>query len=174
MNIFFISDTHFGHANILKFKGLDGNGVRPQFKTVEEMNETMISRWNGAVGEHDKVYHLGDVCFGGIDTARTVLPRLNGRKRLILGNHDNVRGHELYKYFDKIVVSQKFNEGRGFVATHIPIHDTSIDKARINFNLHGHIHERPDVSPQHVNISVEKTNYTPIHLDEVIKIMEKR
>ena len=170
---YFISDTHFGHANILHFPGLYGIGVRPGFTAVEEMNEIMIERWNAVVGENDKIYHLGDCCMGGIKTVETILPRLKGKKRLILGNHDNVIGHQLWRFFDKIVVSQKFEEmGRKFLATHIPVHDTSIDKAGVEFCVHGHLHEKPDVSPYHLNISVEQTDYAPIHILEIMRRME--
>lgn len=53
MNIFFTSDTHFGHNNIIKLSN------RP-FSSVEEMNEGLIERWNDVVGAEDIVYHLGD------------------------------------------------------------------------------------------------------------------
>jgi calcineurin-like phosphoesterase family protein len=51
--VFFTSDTHFGHANIIKYCG------RP-FASVEEMNRELIARWNAVVGPRDTVYHLGD------------------------------------------------------------------------------------------------------------------
>lgn len=80
-NVFFTSDTHFSHANILKFC------ERP-FKTIDEMNEVLIDNWNKVVKEDDIVFHLGDFCFGGPQLWDKFLERLNGKKYLILGNHD--------------------------------------------------------------------------------------
>ena len=163
---YLISDTHFGHANILKFVDEAGVRVRPEFASVEEMNERMIDIWNKNVRFDDKVYHLGDVCFGGIKTVREVMPRLNGKKRLILGNHDNVKGHELWKWFEKIDLWTNFTN-HDFVITHLPFLPENFRK--VKYNVHGHIHRNPDVSSVHLNISCEMTGYAPIHLDEVKK-----
>jgi len=88
MNTFFTSDHHFCHANIIRFEPLnriDAHGV--MFETVEQMDEFLIARWNEVVGVNDLVYHLGDMSYKR-ETLRAVLPRLNGRKILICGNHD--------------------------------------------------------------------------------------
>ena len=79
--IFFTSDSHFCHSNIIKFCD------RP-FKDVEEMNEILIDNWNKTVGPNDIIYHLGDFCFAGSAEWHSILGRLNGRIHLILGNHD--------------------------------------------------------------------------------------
>lgn len=79
--IFFTSDPHFGHANIIKFCN------RP-FKSVEEMNEALIKNWNEKVPEDGLVFILGDFCFGGFPAWESIVYRLNGKKYLIKGNHD--------------------------------------------------------------------------------------
>lgn len=78
-NQFFTADTHFGHRLMLKF--------RP-FSSTDEMDEHLIDSWNSVVRPDDIVWHLGD--FSTHDEARTkqIFQRLQGRKRLILGNHD--------------------------------------------------------------------------------------
>lgn len=81
--IFFTSDTHFWHKNILKYC------PRP-YKDVEAMNEGLINNWNADVGEDDEVYHLGDFAFGTVPQICDILKRLNGKKYLIRGNHDKV------------------------------------------------------------------------------------
>lgn len=84
--VFFTSDTHFYHGNIIRFCN------RP-FKDVDMMNETIISNWNNTVGQDDIVFHLGDFCLGGSAEWTRMLDRLNGRIYLIMGNHDlkNIR-----------------------------------------------------------------------------------
>jgi len=78
--IYFTSDTHFGHDNVIGFCN------RP-FASTEEMNEVMIRNWNERVTGADTVYILGDMFFRCND-AEDILKRLKGKKRLIVGNHD--------------------------------------------------------------------------------------
>ena len=79
--IWFTSDTHFLHTNIIRFSN------RP-FKDVNHMTEELIRAWNEVVGEDDDVYHLGDVSLGRADKTVTILNRLNGNIHLITGNHE--------------------------------------------------------------------------------------
>jgi calcineurin-like phosphoesterase family protein len=166
-DIFVISDTHFSHSNILKFTGLDGQLVRPEFNSVEEMDELMIENWNKTVRDNDIVYHLGDVYF---NKGHTNLSRLRGRKRLILGNHDNGKSMYLQNTFQKIMMWRMFPEFN-IVMSHVPIHESSLNTEKCAYNVHGHIHEKNSPSDRHINVSVEKINYTPISIDEIRKNM---
>jgi len=83
MTIFLTSDTHFGHANIIKLSN------RP-FRDVQHMNEMLIKNWNSVVGPEDHVYHLGDVALGTFEDSIKCLGRLNGIKHLVTGNHDRM------------------------------------------------------------------------------------
>ena len=88
MSIFFTSDHHFGHANILKYedeKRRNANGAR--FRSIEAMDEYLIEQWNNTVSPSDTVYCLGDMSYKQF-TLESVLPRMNGEKILIVGNHD--------------------------------------------------------------------------------------
>jgi len=163
-DLWFISDTHFGHANILKFVNYDGDKVRPEFDSVQDMDETMIERWNSVVKPGDKVYHLGDVAF--FEPAyHKAMERLNGKKRLILGNHDKFRMKDYLIYFEK--VQESWQPVRNILFTHRPIFMGGMEGFE-KFNVHGHVHRtRNQLSPQHLNISIEMTNYTPIHWDEI-------
>lgn len=85
---YYIADTHFGHEAVI---GLCG---RP-FNSVREMDDYLVDAWNSTVKQTDIVYHLGDFSFGGAAHARQIFRRLNGRKILILGNHDMGHGSVL-------------------------------------------------------------------------------
>lgn len=94
--VFFTSDTHFNHTNIIRFCN------RP-FKDVAHMNETIIANWNSVVGPDDIIFHLGDFCLGGSAEWINVLNRLNGKIYLIAGNHDIKNLRQNYtKYFEQI------------------------------------------------------------------------
>ncbi|MDR0482609.1 MAG: metallophosphoesterase family protein [Cellulomonadaceae bacterium] len=84
MATFYTADTHFGHANLLNLSGARGAA----FSSIEEMNETLIANWNNTVSVKDTVWVLGDFDMGGKDASLALLPRLNGTKILIAGNHD--------------------------------------------------------------------------------------
>lgn len=163
-DIWLISDTHFGHNNILKFTGYDGKPVRPGFESVTDMDETMIRNWNSMVKENHIVYHLGDVYFGSSEKADEILGRLNGSKRLILGNHDNGKDPVLLKHFKKIVSDRYFKE-YGLLLSHRPLHKFDLKPGERN--VHGHIHQNIIDDPTYVNMCVEHRNYTPTHITEI-------
>jgi calcineurin-like phosphoesterase family protein len=161
-SIWVTSDTHLNHANMLTW-GLSG---RPEFSSVEEMNETIIDRWNSVVRPGDKVYHLGDVFFGSKDWFKVNWPRLNGSKRLVVGNHDDVRWLSSGGFFKKVSMWRFFKDF-GLVLTHVPIHEASIVGGLDTVNVHGHIHRQSAPSRRHRNVCVEETNYTPVNLEEL-------
>ncbi len=172
--IFVISDTHFNHTNILSFKA-DGHSIRT-FNDAEEMNECMIENWNKVVKDHDIVYHLGNVYFNKkkpmlIDQ---ILYRLKGKKRLILGNHDNGKDKLLLWHFKKIMMWREFSED-GLLLTHVPVHPCVLKESRFTgnkmVNVHGHTHSSHtnDISSgaTYYNACVEAINYTPIAIEEI-------
>lgn len=155
-NIFVISDTHFGHSNIIKY-------CKRPFSSVEEMDECLISNWNKEVSDQDIIYHLGDVYMG--PQKSDFFHRLKGRKRLILGNHDNGKDQKLQTMFQKIMVWRMFPEF-GVLLSHIPLHPSSLP-AKAPINIHGHIHNKQAPGAQYRNVSVEMINYTPISIEEI-------
>lgn len=155
-DIWVISDTHFGHTNIIKYCD------RP-FKSVEEMDDTIIKNWNSVVRDGDIVYHLGDVYMG---KAPGFLNNLKGRKRLILGNHDNGRDQLLQRVFQKIDVWRMFPEF-GLLLTHVPVHTNTLSE-KCPVNVHGHIHNNEkDYGKQYRNVSVEVVDYTPVNIENL-------
>lgn len=159
----FISDTHFFHENILRFKDLSGQKVR-HFESIEEMHEYMIKKWNGVVKDSDKVYHLGDVTFKYDGAFNNLMSRLKGQKRLILGNHDRLKGTELMRWFEKVDLWKGFKDWN-FTASHIPLMlQTLRDGA---YNVHGHVHQNSLNNPNYINVSVEVRDYTPVNIEEI-------
>lgn len=160
-NIFIISDTHFGHSNFLNFVDENGDKIR-KFSSVEEMDELMVENWNKQVRDGDLVYHLGDVHFG---EGHKHLPRLRGSKRLILGNHDNGKDQNLQKHFQKIMLWRMFPEFN-CVMSHVPLHESNLYK--VDYNIHGHIHQQKSPSKRYINACVEWHDYTPKSLEEML------
>ena len=174
-NKFLISDTHFGHENVIHFTACDGMPMRP-FADVREADEEMISRWNSVVRPQDYVYHLGDVAMAQ-QALHRVLPRLNGHKRLVMGNHD-IYHHKVYlQYFEKIFGIKVLE---GLILTHIPLHPRSVG-SRFYGNVHGHLHANSSRTPwtdylgdRYYNVSVECIDFTPVELSTVRDALIRR
>lgn len=164
-DIWIISDHHFSHANMLKFTNSDGGRIRPEFDDVTQMNEYMIQMHNQTVKPTDKVYFLGDVSFDkkGMDG---ILSRLNGHKRLILGNHDTFHMSAYIKHFDKIMTSWRGLRG-DVIFTHHPLRLADGSNEKIRANVHGHIHRAHINDPRYFNVSVEVLDYIPIHVEDI-------
>lgn len=160
--VFVIGDTHFGHAGILNFPG---TAPFRQFTTLEEHDEEIVRRWNAQVGRKDTVYHLGDFCFGKRNI--TIAGRLNGFKRLIMGNHDTYASDEYLKYFDKLLGC---HEWKGMLLSHMPVHPRQFP--RYFMNIHGHTHqsfvhnEAGERDWRYFNASCEHHNLTPVPIYE--------
>lgn len=161
MNIFFISDLHLGHKNIIKFSRDYRVGL-----TIEEHNEWLVSQWNSVVGKGDIVYVLGDVAFGHENLK--YLDQMKGQKFLIRGNHDGGDISVFKPYFQNIYGLLKY---KGFWLSHAPIHPASL---RNLFNLHGHVHQNTLEDLRYINVSVEALNGIPISLDTLKLMVEDR
>ena len=133
-NIFFTSDTHFSHKNIIEFC------ERP-FKTTEEMNQKLIENWNNKVGPNDIVYHLGDVMLGDNSYGIECVKRLKGTIYIIPGNHDTTSRMNLYKQLNNVHVLEsgipeleaaaamlKYNK-YNFYLSHHPTLTSNLEKA---------------------------------------------
>ena len=129
---FFISDLHFGHFNIIRYDN------RP-FKTVEEMDSTLIKNWNSVVSNDDFVYILGDFSWYEEFATKDIIKQLNGHKILIKGNHDR----ETIKsrpYFDRIVDYLEINDnGTKVILSHYPMLFWN-NQFHNSVHLYGHVH----------------------------------
>jgi len=163
--VWFISDTHLGHKNILKFKNYDGTMLR-DFSSIYEMEEVIFDNWSKTVSPQDKVYHLGDVAFTKYSLAR--MKELPGHKRLVRGNHDTFKTSDYLNIFEEIHGVRQID---GYWFTHIPMHPECLgDRAKLN--VHGHLHKNFINDCRYLNVSVEQINYTPINFDEIKSIYE--
>jgi calcineurin-like phosphoesterase family protein len=166
METFFISDTHFGHSNILKF-----SPKQRAFDTIAEHDEYIIQKWNETVKKSDRVFHLGDFAFG--QEAVRLAKRLNGIKTLVAGNHDTYStGAYLEAGFHKVTGNCYFDN---CVLSHIPIHPGQLKhNKRLKYNLHGHMHQRKVQDTRYFNCAVEQINLTPINYDAIQSILQKQ
>ena len=177
--VFFTSDTHFYHSNIINFCG------RP-FKNVEVMNETLIANWNSVVGPDDIVFHLGDFCLGGSAEWTNILNRLNGKIYLIVGNHDikNLR-QGYYSRFEHIAMQMHIEVGKQKIyLNHCPFLCYG-GAYRDTWQLFGHVHTSKQntgidaprlhmLFPTQYDVGVDNNNFTPVSFEEVKRIIERQ
>lgn len=157
MNRFIIADLHLGHEKIALARG---------FTSVEEHDECIIDNWNKVVNKRSSVFVLGDVVFGQSNLSK--LARLNGTKKLVLGNHDKYPITAYLPYFSQIYGCVRF---QGCVLTHIPVHESQF--ARYKKNIHGHLHsKRVQVGEvddlRYICVSAEQTGLKPLAWEELI------
>ena len=164
--IFVISDSHFNHKNIIKYCN------RP-FDNIYQMNEEIIKNWNKKVSKNDIVFHLGDFGLGSQIELKNICEKLNGRKILILGNHDRGKTKNYYEEigFEKVYHSD-YVVGK-LVLSHYP---RDIDDDKIN--IYGHIHNAEPKdwydNDNHFCVSVEKIDYTPIEITELLGVNHEK
>ncbi len=164
MNKWFISDTHFSHANIIRYS------KRP-FKTVNEMNFELMKNWNALVAPDDIVFFLGDFGLGTTNFLASLCSKLNGNKICIRGNHDGTPS-KMHKIGFNIVLESAFIKvGRHQVEL---IHAPSL-QTPVKFQLHGHVHDkRPNkLVNRQLNLSVEVWNYNPVEEKIIIALLDK-
>ena len=184
MKTFFTSDLHFGHENVLQFDG------RP-FKTVQEMDEELIRRWNNKVEKGDLVYVLGDFIWKTeTNEAAAIIKKLNGQIILIRGNHDRfLKSAPAKKYiagikdYDDICVKLAEATPKRVILCHyfIPFYNGHRHNA---IHLHGHSHNTEEhymelgiiqainsagFNVQIYNVGCMHWNYEPVTLDEILR-----
>lgn len=188
-DIFIIGDPHFSHKNIIKYcnrpwnSGYDSNGeIIISNEDVERMNDALISNWNSVVSDDDIVIVNGDFALGDRMKIPEIVSRLNGHKKLILGNHDHFHfNSEMKKKYKDIV---DFYLQAGFervIETPIIIQDfIIISHAPMQWitskdpyaNIYAHVHTQDFYKDYTCNTfctSAERIGYTPIRLSKIIE-----
>lgn len=166
-----IGDTHLFHDNTWKlFKKEDGSPLRP-FTSTAEMHETFVRNWNAVVGVNDYVYHVGDVTMRIGSEFNGIMGSLNGRKRLIIGNHDDrfLKEVGFTKWFEKILLWKGFKE-YDLTLSHMPLKEGHFRDGRVNGHGHTHAHK---VKGPYINLCVETRNWTPVNFDVIIKEVQE-
>ena len=174
-DIWVISDTHLLHSNMLKFKDSNGNRFRGDlFSTQRECDDFILSNWNEVVKPGDLVYHLGDVFIGQRSIFEKLWPKFHGAKRLIVGNHDDIKYLSSGSFFQKVLMWRMWPE-YSMVMTHVPMRlSDSWEGQRCRFNVHGHIHQNDPPTNRHFNVSVERMNYRPIHIEDLSSLLTSK
>ena len=160
--IWVTSDTHFHHRNILVYEA----SSRP-WTDIDKMDAGLIQRWNDKVGSNDVVFHLGDFSFGSKGRVRDVVSKLNGRKFLLLGNHDREqRGWDWIELGFERVFRNPFLLDNKFIFSHEPLAEIPDGKV----NVYGHVHGSKYYNTKDDNricMCVERWNCAPVPWDYI-------
>lgn len=185
MGVFYTSDQHFGHANIIEYCN------RP-FVDVLTMNEALVERWNAVVDADDEVFVLGDVAMRVVpDNTLSYVSRLNGTKHLIAGNHDKCwegntkRGDWPRRYLDAGFASiateaTRTLAGRDVLLCHFPYAGDSHAQDRYTWArpidtgswlLHGHVHDAWQVNGRQINVGCDVWGHAPVAEQTLVEII---
>lgn len=191
MSIFFTSDLHLQHTNILNFAN-----PRP-YATINEHDDNIINNWNSVITDDDIVYVLGDVSLHtNYDLLEKQLKQLKGHKHLILGNHDKAKEHARYlnlgiwesmRDYSKLNLQSKSGNNYELILFHYPIMEfdhafSTKNGKKFAMHLYGHIHNTnnyDDIYKQlrfraaHVGLDTSNKYsntkaYTPINFEDII------
>lgn len=182
-HIFFTSDSHYGHSNIIWM-------CKRPYTNVEEMNRKLIENWNNVVKPDDLVFHLGDFAFGGQPLWRSIREQLNGNIILIKGNHDDRNLKNGCKVlFDGVYDQVKFYiENRCIYLNHYPFlcyGGSYRSEEDAVFQLFGHVHSGPNSTgldndrlkmlfPYQYDVGVDNNNYNPVSWEQIKEIIHEQ
>lgn len=191
--LYFTSDHHFWHANIIEY-------CKRPFESVEEMNRSMVQSWNDIVTPDDEVYYLGDFSMA----ARSVeifTPLLNGIKYLVPGNHDFCHSYhkrsrkpealakwiKQYEQWGWIVLPEQTNisiqEIGEVQLCHHPYSDADSEKDKYaawrpkdngNWLLCGHVHDKWKTKGKIINVGVDVWDFKPVSIPEILQVIHQQ
>ncbi len=162
MSTFFTSDSHFGHKNIIQLCN------RP-FSDSSEMDQAMIESWNSVVGPRDVVYHLGDFSMLPPDKISEILKKLNGVKRLIIGNHDK-DPRVIPEWASKRLMAEVSVDGHKLFLCHYPMREwPGMWKGVIH--LYGHVHGNLMPAPGSMDVGADIWGGKPVSLADLLAVI---
>lgn len=183
MTTYFTSDTHFGHKNIIEYTG------RP-WPDVPSMNDALIANWNSVVMPEDTIYHIGDFAMGPKTEHKGFMDRLNGRKILIRGNHDQTVTKMLALGFNEVHNSLLVrldddgntvsDGGRLVYFAHVPTgndpyegrtyhRDFTATAPEYDIWICGHVHTAWKRRDNIINAGVDVWDYKPVTFRELLQ-----
>ena len=174
--VFFTSDEHYGHANIIKFCN------RP-FAHVDEMTEKLISNHNARVSKSDLTYHLGDFAWRTLSVQQVtdIMKRLNGKHFLIYGNHDETAkavmeqcyGAPKFEWAKDVALIKPRAQHPSIWLSHYA-HRVWPNSHKGSWHVYGHTHAvLPDYRRSH-DVGVDMNGYAPVSLDELAALMNSK
>ena len=169
---YYTADTHFGHNNVIGFDD------RP-FANTQEMDRFMIDAWNSRVKDDDEVYIVGDFMYRSEHSVEYYAKRLNGRKYLILGNHDKLTPEDerCFVGIEKMMHVCDYYEGRAqqICLCHFPIAEWNGYK-RGHYHIYAHIHNQDNDTYRFMknrahalNAGCMINNYIPVTFGELVE-----
>ena len=166
--IWITSDLHFLHPKIINICD------RPT--TPEEHDDWLIERFNKKVGKKDELWILGDVSMGNKIETEKLLDKMNGRKRLILGNHDsNIKSSTRFETID-LIKDFTFNSPSypniHIVMCHYPMLSWN-RKVHGAMHCFGHVHNRLEGVGLSFDVGVDTNNWEPYSLEDIFDKMTK-
>ena len=176
--MYFTSDQHFFHKNIIKY-------CNRKFNDVQHMHEGLISLWNETVKPEDEIYVLGDFCFSRPENIKRTTSRLNGIKHLIKGNHDHKSVTTNFRElgFESCSLSHTLDvEGVKVNLSHYPYLHGGDHSPKERFNnlrlkdegdwlLHGHVHTSWKIKDRMINVGVDVCDMRPVSLDQIKSLL---
>jgi len=177
--IFFTSDTHFFHTNIIRYCN------RP-YSTAEEMNKALIDNWNKIVPPDGIVFHLGDFCFAGSDKIKELTSKLNGKIILVKGNHDHIsKGMECLFEHTSYEMTIEIDKHRVYLNHYPFLTFAGAYNPKPVIQLFGHVHSGPKTGgcdrgrlkylfPSQYDVGVDNNNYRPVSWNEIKLIIEEQ
>ena len=173
-NIWFSSDLHFNHNRQFIYQARG-------FETLEEMNQTIIERFNSLVKPEDDLYLLGDTMLGKLEDSKPLVAALNGKKHFIIGNHDNSNRVKFYKTLsDDVTYANILDAAKHrFYLSHYPTETSNLeaDPKTAVINLYGHTHQTSNFyndKPYMYHVGVDSHNCYPISLEEILIDFDKK
>lgn len=169
--VWFTSDLHFNHDKefVVQARG---------FETVEDMNKTIIERFNSKVAPEDIVYILGDTIMGDSAAGEELVKQLNGHKVFLLGNHDSRLREEIYnKYGVEVTYAKVIKlKKKSFYLSHYPTITANYDEPHPIINLFGHTHQTTNFYNDNINmyhVGVDSHDCYPVSIDEILEDIKK-
>lgn len=172
--VFFTSDQHFDHRNVIRFNN------RP-FDDVKEMNDYLIDQWNDVVGPDDHIFVLGDFFwFSNHKAIRKIIRDLEGHIYLVPGNHDKPEAFDKSDVTVLDSISTLFTRGLEIVMSHYPLLTWTHKNWDNSINLFGHIHSKGwpyrefderlvTALGKQLDVGVDAHAFSPISLDQVLE-----